>query len=220
MMNYAQARTNMVDGQIHPSGVIDPALLSAFETVPRELFVPEINRGVAYYDEEVSLGNDRVLIEPLILSKMLQELELKQSDVVLDIGGGSGYSAAILSSLVTTVVALEENETLLKQAQKIWNKIEACNIVGVEGKLKKGYSEQAPFDVIILNGAVSEIPQNICEQLAIGGKLITVLTKPDQTMGQVVLVKAIGESRFSSYTLFDASASYLPGFTPKTVFSF
>ena len=219
-MNYQAARTNMVDGQIHPSGVVNPDLLTAFENTPREEFVPKDRRAIAYYDEEIALGDDRFMIEPLILSKMLQELDPSEDQIVLDIGGTTGYTAAILSPIVSTVIALEEDAALQKQAQKIWNKLDLCNIVAVEGKLKDGDPKNAPFDIIVINGAVAEIPQNICEQLTEGGHLITVLKASGKTMGQVVKVRALGNSRFSTTTLFDAGASYLPGYEPKPTFSF
>lgn len=219
-MNYEAARTNMVDGQIHPSGVINPDLLHAFETTPREIFVPKDKRAIAYYDEEITLGNDRFMIEPMILSKMLQELNPQKDQIVLDIGGTTGYAAAILSPLVSTIIALEEDSTLQKQAQKIWNKLDLCNIVAVEGKLKDGVPQNAPYDLIILNGAVAEIPQHICEQLTDGGHLITIVKPAGKTVGQVVKIKALGNNRFSSTALFDAGTSYLSGYEPKTTFTF
>lgn len=218
-MNYSQARTHMVDSQITPSGVVDAGLIEAFETIPREEFVPDALKGVAYRDEEIDLGQGRFLLEPMTLSKMLQAVDLTADDVVLDIGGASGYSAAILSSLVSTVVALESEELYLNKAAHVWDSLDICNVVGKQGALTAGYPKQT-FDVILLNGAVDEIPQNLLAQLAPDGRLISIVKKPGETMGNVVLTQNLGENQFSSYTLFSAGCPYLPGFEPKPAFSF
>lgn len=224
-MNYAQARTNMVDSQIHTSGVVDPALLEAFETVPREMFVPENLRNIAYCDEEIAIGEGRFLLEPLTLSRMIQEINPSPDDVVLDIGGATGYAAAILSFVTSTVVALEENESFLNKAETVWKELGLCNIVGKAASLKDGYPEKAPFDIILLNGAVPEIPHNLCEQLSPGGRLVTILKETQETPGRVTITRAtqtqtLGEMQFSSYNAFDAGAPYLPGFEPRSTFSF
>lgn len=220
MTDFSQARTHMVDSQIHVAGVINPGLLKAFETVPRESFVPEELKNVAYLDEEITFGNDRFLLEPLTLSKMLEAADLKADDVVLDIGGATGYTATILSSLVSTVVALEGEQSFLDHADKVWNALDACNIVGKCSDITQGYSDKAPFDLIVMNGAIAEIPDNIQEQLSIGGRLLCIVKKPDETMGQVTLVKRITDKQFSSYNLFSAGCGYLPGFEPKPSFKF
>lgn len=220
MTDFSQARTHMVDSQIHTAGVINPGLLKAFETVQREAFVPKELQNVAYLDEELAISKNRFLLEPLTLSKMLEAADLSPDDVVLDIGGATGYTATILSSLVSTVVALEDDQTYLDHAEKTWNTLDACNIVGIKGKLNKGYAEKAPFDLIVMNGAVSEIPINIQQQLADGGRLLTIVKKPEETLGTATIVRNLGENRFSSYSLFSAGAPYLPGFEPKPAFKF
>lgn len=224
MIDFAQARKNMVDCQIHTSGVVHAGLLEAFETVPREVFVPENLKGIAYYDEDIQLGKGRFLLEPLTLSKMLQAAELKETDVVLDIGGATGYAAAILSPNVSTVIALESNEDYLKAASKHLEELDACNVVPVQGKLKDGAQDKGPFDLIIMHGAVPGIPSKIAAQLSPNGRLLCVLKKPGDKIGQATLIRssdeAIGENRFSSYTLFECGADYLEGFVPKPTFSF
>ena len=134
-LDFVQARKNMVDCQIHTSGVVHTGLLQAFETVPRELFVPEHLKGIAYFDEDIQLAKGRYLSEPLILSKMLQAADLQSDDVVLDIGGGTGYCAAILSSNVSTIIAVESDDAYIAAAKSNWSELDACNIVQVKACL-------------------------------------------------------------------------------------
>ncbi|GJL84696.1 MAG: protein-L-isoaspartate O-methyltransferase [Micavibrio sp.] len=220
MFNFEEARTNMVDGQIHTSGVVSEGVLEAFQSVPRELFVPKALQNVAYTDEDLPLGEGRFLLEPAVHAKMVQAVEPKPSDVVLDIGGGTGYSAAILSPMVTTVVAVEESQKYLNAAAKTWEELAVCNVVSFKGKLTKGSPEHAPFDLIFMNGAVSEIPGDIVAQLAMDGRLITIVKRPGETMGDVTIVQSLGEGQFSSYNLFSAGSPYLPGFAPNPTFTF
>lgn len=210
----------MVDCQIHTAGVILPSVLHAFETTPRELFVPKALKDIAYHDEDLEVSKGRYLLEPFVHAKMIQALEPAPDDVVLDIGGATGYSAALLSKIVTTVVAVEENEKLLKHSIKEWEELDLQNIVSFHGPLNKGHSEDAPYDLILINGAVENVPQTILHQLAPKGRLVTVIRKPDQGLGDVTLIQNVGENQFSSYTLFQAGCFYLPGFAPAPAFSF
>lgn len=220
MTDFAQARKNMVDCQIHTSGVVHPGLLTAFETTPRESFVPETRQGVAYYDETLTFENGRTLLAPLTLSKMLQEADPTEDDIVLDIGGTTGYGAAILSSNVSTIIALENNADFLKTAERAWAEQDACNIIACNGPLNEGQSDKGPYTLIVMHGAVPAIPENIVAQLAPNGRLLTIIKKPNQPIGQATLVQSLGENKFSSYTLFECSADYLDGFAPQPAFSF
>lgn len=210
----------MVDGQIHTAGVVSAAILSAFETVPRERFVPEAMQNVAYSDEDLLISAGRYLMEPITHAKMVQAVLPRTDDVVLDIGGATGYSAAILSSLVTTVVALESNGDFLKRATRLWEEIGAVNVVPMPGDMFLGNEENAPFSLIFMNGAVCEIPRGIVAQLEKGGRLITIVKKPGAVMGDVTLVTHTGDGDYSSYSLFSAGCPYLPGFAPKQKFEF
>ncbi len=226
-LDFVQARKNMVDCQIHTSGVVHTGLLQAFETVPRELFVPEHLKGIAYFDEDIQLAKGRYLSEPLILSKMLQAADLQSDDVVLDIGGGTGYCAAILSSNVSTIIAVESDDAYIAAAKSNWSELDACNIVQVKAKLAQGVADQAPYDLIVLHGAVPEVPTKLVAQLNENGRMLCIL-KPEQgSLGKATLVRknanaadGLGENAFSSYTLFECGAEYLEGFAPKSTFSF
>ncbi len=220
MSNFSQARTNMVDGQIHPSGVVNLDILNVFGKVPRELFVPEKLQNVAYTDEEMDIGQGRFLLEPKTHAKMIQAIEPTKSDVVLDIGVGSGYSSAILSPLVLTVIALENNKRQIDKAERLWKSLEICNVALMEGDLEGGVPQQAPYSLIIINGAVHHVPTAILGQLEVGGRLISVVRKNPQTTGQVTLFMKSEGGGISETALFDASAPYLKGFEPKSEFCF
>ncbi len=220
MNSLEHARKNMVDCQIRPNGVVSPDIIEAFETVPREAFVPKNLQNIVYCDDAVPLDDGRCLLEPVTHARMLEALAPGVNDVVLDIGGATGYSAAILSSLASTVIALEEKATDLVFAQCIWDSLDACNIVGFKGSLIKGCAKHAPFDLIFLGGSVTEIPQDLVRQLSLKGRMITIIRPPGSVMGQVTIIENLGEKGFSSYSLFEAGAAYLPGFEPQPAFTF
>jgi protein-L-isoaspartate(D-aspartate) O-methyltransferase len=219
MTDFKAARTNMVDCQIHPAGVISPAILNAFLTLPREKFVPANVQSVAYTDETVPVGQGRFLLEPSTHARMIQAAALTPETRVLDIGGTTGYSAAILASMAKEVVALEEKGEFLKKAEGLWSGLDIDNVLGTTGPLTQGAPSHIPFDLIFMNGSVAEIPENLMQQLTAGGQLITIIRKKGEVMGQVTLVGKTGNS-FSSYPLFESGSPYLPGFEPKTAFQF
>lgn len=210
----------MVERQIHTAGVNDPHILDAYRNIPREAFVPEGLKHIAYMDEDLLLGDGRFLLEPITHARMVQALAPASEHVILDVGGVTGYSAAILSGLVTTVIALEQQKTCLDRAAKIWEGLEICNVAGVKGCLSAGYPENAPYDLVFMNGAVSEMPEKLVEQLTPGGRLITILRKPEFKIGQVTLVKNMGKNEYSTHCLFEAGCPYLPGFEPQPQFVF
>ncbi len=220
MIDFLQARTNMIDCQIHTAGVIDEQILHSFASIPRELFVPDRLKDVSYSDDDLNIGQGRYLLEPITHSKMLQAVKPNSSDIVLDIGVGSGYSSAILSSLVTTIIALENNKRQMDKASKLWQDLDACNIVLMEGALEKGVAEQSPYSLIIINGAVAEVPESILDQLDVGGRLITIIQKSGHPVGKVTLFIKGKNGDISSKHVFDAGAAFLKGFEPKNKFNF
>lgn len=220
MINFYQARENMVNGQIETAGVTNLALLDSFGAVPREEFVPEAIQSISYRDEDIDIGHGRYLMSPIVHAKLLQAAQPQSHEVVLDVGCGSGYSSAILSPLVSTVVALDKDEDLLGEAGQCWKALGLCNIASLKGDLRKGAPDGAPFDLIIVNGAVSEIPQILVDQLSDTGRLMTVLKLSGRVMGQAVMVRKNSDGAPSVVPLFDASASYLPEFMPSVTFRF
>ena len=218
MVDFATARLNMVESQIRPNKVTDPHLLDAFETIPRERFVPERLRGIAYIDEDVALGGERYVMEPMVLAKLLQAARPGPEDVALDLGCGSGYATAILSRLVATVVALEADPALAAAAIRTLDELEIDNAVVVEGPLAEGYPRQAPYNIILLGGAVAEVPAAIADQLAEGGRLVTVVSV-GAGLGRATLMQRDG-GVISSRILCDAAVPVLPGFEAVPGFVF
>ncbi len=218
MVDFAAARLNMVESQLRTNRVTDLRLLGAFETVPRELFVPEPLRGIAYIDEDVALGGGRFVMEPRVLARLLQAAQPGPEDMALDLGCGSGYATAILSRLVATVVALEDDAALAEAANRTLDALEIDNAVVVEGRLAAGYPKQAPYNVILLGGAVAEIPAAIADQLAEDGRLVTVVSA-GPGLGRATLMRRDG-GVISSRVLYDASLPVLPGFEAAPGFVF
>jgi protein-L-isoaspartate(D-aspartate) O-methyltransferase len=218
MPNYSAARYNMVEGQVRPNKVTDQALVDAMSKIPRELFVPKASRGIAYVDEDIPVAKGRYLIEPMVMARLLQEARVKPTDIVLDVGACTGYASALLSRMAATVVALESDAELAARAEATLRYLGVDNVVLVQGPLEQGYAKQAPYDVILLHGAVAEVPPAILEQLADGGRLVTVVS-PDGRMGQARLFQRTGKVE-TGRILFDAATPLLPGFEPKPVFEF
>ena len=217
-MDFAAARANMVDCQLRTNKVKDARLLHAFETIPRELFVPENRRAVAYVDEDLQVAPGRYLIEPMVLARLLQAADVTSDDLVLEIGGASGYGSAILAHLGATVVSLESDSDLAAAAAEAQTQVGIDNVLIVVGPLNQGYDKQAPYNVIVINGAVGEIPAAITDQLADGGRLVTVI-REESGPGQAVLVQRRG-ANVSRRVLFDAATPVLPEFERAPGFVF
>lgn len=215
-----QARQCMVESQLQPMGVRSEAVLEAFSTVPREAFVPECQQGICYCDEDIEITQGRYLMEPSVFARLIQAANLTSDDVVLTIGSGIGYNAAILSQLVSTVVALEEDQSLIDSAQKSWDEFSYCNIAALKGGLTEGAAKNAPYDVIIINGAVAEIPDVIKDQLSVGGRLLALVKVAGQNVAKATRVEHVKKGEFSEDVLFDSGTPYLVGFEPKKEFVF
>lgn len=218
MADYAAARLNMVESQLRTNRVWDPRILEAFETVPRERYVPERARGFAYIDEDLALGHGRYLMEPMVMARLIQAAEIAPGDIALDLGCGTGYAAAVLAQIAATVVAVEEVPELAKAAAESLESQQVTNAVVVEAKLSEGYPKQAPYDVIVLGGAVAEMPRAIEEQLAEGGRMVGVV-RDAQGVGRAMLMRKVG-GVVSGRVLFDANTPIMPGFERKAKFVF
>jgi protein-L-isoaspartate(D-aspartate) O-methyltransferase len=218
MVDFSTARLNMVESQIRTNKVTDERILDALETIPRESYVPENRRGVCYIDEDLAIGGGRHLMEPMVLARLLQEARIGSQDVVLDVGCATGYSCAVLARLGATVVGVECDKELADGANKILSEQGIDNAVVIQDPLGDGYPKQAPYNVIVLEGAVSEVPKTIQDQLADGGRLVAVIRK-GEGMGRAILMQRNGEV-VSSRVLFDAATPFLPGFELKEQFVF
>lgn len=218
MSEFDTARINMVNGQIRTNKVTDPELIAALERVPRERFVDDVLEGVAYLDEDLPLGDGRFVMEPMVMARMIQFLAIGIGDVVLDVGGGTGYSSAIMAQLASTVVALEPDAGLAIRATRALIDLSIDNVVVVDGELPVGYPSQSPYDAILLGGAVNEIPSALTAQLTEGGRLCAVVVK-GAGPGMAVLATRL-DGIVAQRNLFDANVQPLPGFAAEPSFVF
>jgi len=218
MTDFADARRNMVEGQLRPNKVTDPRIVAAMLELPRERFVPPAHQWAAYSDEDLPLGRGRFLMEPMVLARLLQLAEIQEGDVVLDIGCNTGYSAAVLARLAGTVVALESDSVFAASATELLTELGCDNVAVVEGPLASGYPSQAPFDVIFIDGAGADLPGTLCEQLKEGGRLVAVQAGAEG-IGQATLWMRTAGSE-GSRTAFDAATPQLPEFAAKEAFVF
>ena len=215
MTDFTARRTMMVDTQVRPSDVTKFPIIEALLTVPRERFVPDEARDIAYMDGNISLGGRRVVLEPRTLAKMLDSLGIEPDDLVLDIGCGLGYSSAVIARLAEAVVALEEDEAMAGDAETLLGETEADNVAVVQGPLAAGAAKHGPYDVIILQGGVETVPEGITSQLKEGGRIAALFMQG--ALGQC----RIGHKHDGGISwrfAFNAAAPVLPGFERKPEF--
>ncbi|MDP9196868.1 MAG: protein-L-isoaspartate O-methyltransferase [Pseudomonadota bacterium] len=218
MSAAAIARQNMVENQLRPNRVQDAALVRAMEQIPREMFVPAALKGLAYMDDDLPLGSDRWLMEPMVLARMIEAAGITPACRVLDVGGATGYSTAILSRLARHVTLLEADAALARQAETALKQLSCPNTAVMQGDMTQGSPDGAPYDVILVNGAVEQVPQALSVQLADGGRLVTVVLSGGQT-GRACLFRRTGTT-ISDIVLFDAGTPLLPGFEKPAEFEF
>ena len=217
-MDYSAARHNMVENQIRVNRVTHQGIINAFGEIPREVFVPDNLATLAYVDEKLMITEGRYLLQPMVLARLLQSAKIRPDDVVLEIGCGTGYSTAILASIANTVVAIEEDETLAKQATNNMVELGVDNAAIMTSPLAEGYKKQHPYNAIVLSGSVAKVPESILAQLIDGGRLVTVVNKHD-SLGKGVLMTKFGGS-ISTEEIFDAWTPILPGFEIPPSFAF
>src|SRR5471030_3112998 len=219
MTDFALARRNMVDGQLRPNRVTNAQLLAVVSELPRERFLPDGLKSVAYSDEDVPLGNGRFLMEPMVLARRIQTLQAGPKDKALVVASGKGYGAALLARLVKSVVAVESDAALAGSADQTIKTLGFGNVTQVTSQAEAGVAVSGPYDVILIEGAVRQIPPAILAQLAEGGRLVTVLAGAPGAMGVAQLVVKEGGVT-SGRPLFDAGTPVLPGFAPPARFTF
>lgn len=208
--DYAAARQAMVDSQLRPQGVNDPAVLAAMSVVPREKFVPEDQKPLAYIDRAVPLGEGRALPAPAVLGLLLTGLATLPGERALVVGANSGYSAAVLSKMGLQVTALESSESLAEAARK--NKVSI-----VLGPLSEGTKKGAPYDLILVDGAIEQIPDALIEQLVEGGRIGGAIV--EQGITRLFIGRRAGGG-FGFHPISDASTPRLPGFERPKAFTF
>jgi len=217
MFDAANARRLMVEGQVRTADVTDSALLDAMQTLPRERFLPPALAQLAYLDGEIPVARGRTLLRPMVLAKLVQAARISRDDRVLDLGCATGYSAAVMSRLAGSVVALEEDADLARQAKEALAAVGAANVELVTGPLTAGWPTSGPYDVIFLDGATEIPPDALGPQLKPEGFAIGVYSP--SAASKATIFHFI-EGRMVGRPVFDAAARVLPGFAAPPQFVF
>lgn len=212
--NFEQMRRAMVASQLRTTGVNDPRVIAAMSAVPRERFVPAERAALAYADALVPLSGGRDLSPPMALGRMLSEARLSGSERALVIGAATGYSAAVLARLAASVVALEEDPVLAGFARAA---LAGTGVELVEGPLTEGHAAGAPYDFVLIDGAVEQVPQAIADQVADGGEIALALI--DRGISRLCIGRVVAGA-FGAQCYSDAAAAVLPGFAKPRQFSF
>lgn len=216
MTDFSARRVMMVDTQVRPSDVTKFPIIDAMLSVPREAFVPRDKREAAYMGENLMLRHDRVVLEPRTLAKLLDALDIQPDEMVLDLGCGLGYSAAVLARLADAVVAVEEDEAMATEAQHLLSQASVDNAAVIVGPLAAGAAKHGPYDVITVQGGVEFIPPALLDQLKDGGRIAAVFM--EGALG-VARVGYKSDGKVSWRFVFNAAAPVLPGFGATTGFS-
>jgi len=210
MQDFSLARRAMVDNQLRPEGVTDRGVLAAMGSVERERFVPERARALAYFDRPLKIAEGRAMMPPAALGRLLSELTPVPGERALIVGSGTGYSAALLKEIGLDVIALESAERLSAAAS-------AAGIETVSGELAKGWDKGAPYDLILLDGAVEEVPAALAKQLRDGGRLAGAIV--DRGVTRLVVGRVSGGA-LGLRSIADADVDILPGFERPRAFTF
>jgi len=217
-MNLELARFNMIEQQIRPWNVLDPAGLALLAVVRREDFVPAAYRALAFVDAEVPLPEGECMLAPKVEARLLQELGLQRHERVLEIGAGSGFMAALLAHRARSVASLEIRPSLATMAGSNLQRAGITNAKVRVADGARGLSGDAPFDAIVLSGSTHAVPQALLEQLAPGGRLIAIVG--DEPVMRAVRVRRTADSRYETQDLFDTVAPRLRGFDEPSRFHF
>ena len=219
-MDLNQARFNMIEQQIRPWEVLDPQVLELLSVVQRENFAPLAHKALAFVDMEIPLGSapNQVMLAPRVQARMLQDLAVKKTDKVLDIGTGSGFMAALLAHQAAQVLSLEIDAALAAQAQANLQKAGVSNVTVRTADGSQGAAADGPFDVILLNGSVAEVPAALLQQLTVGGRLAAIVgTEP---MMRATVITRTSESNWTTTEPWDCNAPRLSGFGEPSRFQF
>jgi len=210
MQDFSIARRAMVDNQLRPEGVTDRGVLAAMGSVERERFVPDSARALAYFDRPLKIANGRTMMPPAALGRLLSALEPAPGERALVLGSGSGYSVAVLRAIGVDVIALESEEALAAAATR-------AGVETITGELANGWSKGGPYDFILLDGAVEEIPATLIKQLRDDGRLAGAIV--DRGVTRLVIGRAAGGS-LGLRSLADADVDIIPGFERPRAFTF
>ena len=216
-----ELRTMMVDKQVRPSDVTKFPIISAMLEVEREAFVPPARQSVAYMDAPVPLGGDREMMEARTFARMLDALDIDPEDQVLIVGGGLGYSTAVVARMADSVVMVEEDAALASEAETTLAGQEVLNAAVLNAPLTEGAAKAAPFDVILIDGGVETVPDTILGQLKPGGRIAAIFL--DGRLGRAQIGHSIPEGDGGAINwrfAFNAASRVLPGFETTREFTF
>ena len=217
-MNIEQARFNMIEQQIRPWDVLDPQVLDLLFVVKREDFVPAAYRNLAFADMEIPIGDNQAMLAPKIEAKLLQELSLKKTDKVLEIGTGLGYMAALLAGRADHVVSVESRAELAAQARQNLDNAGVRNVTIEIGDGSQGWSARGPYDAIVVSASLPTLPAALLKQLRVGGRLAVIVG--DAPVMQAQLITCTAEGTYNTVNLFETVVPPLDNATAKTAFSF
>jgi len=217
-MNIEQARFNMIEQQIRPWDVLDPRVLDLLFVVKREDFTPPAYRSLAFADMEIPLGEGQCMLAPRMEAKLLQELGLRDSDKVLEIGAGSGYMAALLAARAEQVTSIEIRPALAEQARRNLAAAGINNVRVETGDGANGWAAGAPYDVIVVSGSVPELPDVLLGQLRLGGRLAAIVGSAP--VMEAVLITCTGEGIYNRVNLFETVVAPLDGIAARPAFAF
>jgi protein-L-isoaspartate(D-aspartate) O-methyltransferase len=219
-MDMNQARFNMIEQQIRPWEVLDPEVLALLSTVHREDFVPLAHQALAFVDMEIPLGSSpsQVMLAPRVQARLLQDLAVQPTDKALDVGTGSGFMAALLAHQAASVLSLEIDAGLAKQAQANLQKAGVTNVTVRQADGSQGANADGPFDVIVLNGSVAEVPAILLQQLTLGGRLVAIVGQ--EPMMRATVITRNTETTWTTTEPWDCNAPRLSGFAEPSHFKF
>jgi protein-L-isoaspartate(D-aspartate) O-methyltransferase len=219
-MDMNQARFNMIEQQIRPWEVLDPQVLELLSTVRREDFVPLAHKALAFVDMEIPLGaaRNQVMLAPRVQARLLQDLAVQPKDKVLDVGTGSGFMAALLAHQAASVLSLEIDSSLAAQAQANLDKAGVTNVTVRHADGSQGAAADGPFDVIMLNGSVAEVPAILLQQLCIGGRLTAIVGQ--EPMMRATLITRNSDTSWTTTEPWDCNTARLSGFAEPSRFKF
>jgi protein-L-isoaspartate(D-aspartate) O-methyltransferase len=218
MPNVEKARFNMIEQQIRPWNVLDQGVLSLLGMMRREDFLPPGLATLAFMDTEIPLADGQFMLAPRLEARLLQEMHLQHHERMLEIGSGSGFTAALAAHRVRSVLSLEINPGLARSAAAHLERAGVMNATIRQADGVRGVPGEAPFDVISLSGSVAAVPQVLLDQLAVGGRLIAVVG--ELPMMRATRVTCTGPGRFEAVELFDTVAPRLIGFDETSRFTF